>query len=65
VGVVPLPRRLSYEFDPTFLAYTLEDIKEHIEAVAKSRARQPKDRVTQIGWLGHVITITVRREPQS
>lgn len=40
------------KWDETFLELTLEDIKENIEAVAKSRSRNPRPRETLIQSVG-------------
>lgn len=58
-----LPRRPHIELDEDFMACTLDDIKENIEALAKSRAKKPLDRVTQIWSPYGRITITVSRAP--
>ena len=52
-------------FDDEFLELTMEDVKENVLAVAKSRAKKPRPQITQLhvatarGY--HRINITVER----
>lgn len=60
---IPGYRRSNY--DPTFMELTLEEIRDAIERVTKSRAKKPKPEQITLYSMAHRITVTIAREPQS
>jgi hypothetical protein len=59
-----LPRRIRIELDETFLDETMADVREHVQALALSKAKNPKARLTEI-WspMGRIVIVVQRTQP--
>lgn len=59
--VSPGTRRIKVELDPDFLDEMMADVRESVQALAKSKAAKPKARVSEI-WtpMGRILIVVQR-----